>query len=218
MTLGVPVVSAVAAWWLLDEGMSAGQLVGGAIVLGALAVDRRPTPQPRPGRGRARADLTGLHPTAKGAAMQRLSGLDASFLYLETPSSYMHVAGLMILDPSTAPVEWSFDEVRDMYAAAAAPRAAVPATARRGAVRPPSSGVDRGPRLRPRLPSPSHRRALAGRRSARSRRWPRRSSPDRSTGGSRCGRRGSSRASSTATSRCSPRRITPPSTECRATR
>ena len=48
--------------------------------------------------------------------MQRLSGLDASFLYLETPSSYMHVAGLMILDPSTAPVEWSFDQVRDMYA------------------------------------------------------------------------------------------------------
>ncbi|HMK10578.1 MAG TPA: DMT family transporter [Acidimicrobiales bacterium] len=38
MTLGVPVVSAVAAWLLLDEGMSAGQLAGGAIVLGALAV------------------------------------------------------------------------------------------------------------------------------------------------------------------------------------
>jgi drug/metabolite transporter (DMT)-like permease len=37
MTLGVPVVSAVAAWWLLDEGMSAGQLAGAAIVLGALA-------------------------------------------------------------------------------------------------------------------------------------------------------------------------------------
>jgi len=49
--------------------------------------------------------------------MQRLSGLDASFLYLETPSSYMHVAGLMILDPATAPVQWTFDEVRDMYAA-----------------------------------------------------------------------------------------------------
>ncbi len=49
--------------------------------------------------------------------MKRLSGLDASFLYLETPSSYMHVAGLMILDPATAPVQWSFDEVRDMYAA-----------------------------------------------------------------------------------------------------
>ena len=53
----------------------------------------------------------------EGGVMKRLSGLDASFLYLETPSSYMHVAGLMILDPATAPVQWSFDEVRDMYAA-----------------------------------------------------------------------------------------------------
>ncbi len=32
--------------------------------------------------------------------MQRLSGLDASFLQLETPSSHMHVAGLGIFDPS----------------------------------------------------------------------------------------------------------------------
>ncbi len=38
MTLGVPVVSAVAAWVLLDENMTVGQLVGGALVLGALAV------------------------------------------------------------------------------------------------------------------------------------------------------------------------------------
>ncbi len=49
--------------------------------------------------------------------MQRLSGLDASFLYLETPTAYMHVAGLMVLDPVAAPVAWSFDEVRNMYAA-----------------------------------------------------------------------------------------------------
>ncbi len=38
MTLGVPVVSAVAAWWWLGEGMSVGQLIGGAIVLAALSV------------------------------------------------------------------------------------------------------------------------------------------------------------------------------------
>ena len=50
--------------------------------------------------------------------MQRLSGLDASFLYLETPSSYMHVArASWSWIPATAPVQWSFDEVRDMYAA-----------------------------------------------------------------------------------------------------
>ncbi|SRR5580765_1432623 len=35
--------------------------------------------------------------------MQRLTGLDSAFLALETPRSTGHVAGLSILDPSTAP-------------------------------------------------------------------------------------------------------------------
>lgn len=35
--------------------------------------------------------------------MQQLSGLDASFLYLETKNSPMHIASLGIYDPSTAP-------------------------------------------------------------------------------------------------------------------
>jgi len=35
--------------------------------------------------------------------MQQLSGLDASFVYFETPSAPMHVAALTIYDPSTAP-------------------------------------------------------------------------------------------------------------------
>jgi diacylglycerol O-acyltransferase / wax synthase len=35
--------------------------------------------------------------------MQRLTGLDAAFLYMETPTSPMHVAALQILDPSTMP-------------------------------------------------------------------------------------------------------------------
>jgi diacylglycerol O-acyltransferase len=34
--------------------------------------------------------------------VQQLSGLDASFLYLETPNSPMHIGGLTIYDPSTA--------------------------------------------------------------------------------------------------------------------
>src|SRR5260221_5879193 len=49
--------------------------------------------------------------------MQRLTGLDATFLYMETPSAYMHVAGLMVLDPSTIPGGFSFERVRDFYAA-----------------------------------------------------------------------------------------------------
>jgi diacylglycerol O-acyltransferase len=35
--------------------------------------------------------------------MQQLSGLDASFLYLETPNAPMHISGLAIYDQSTAP-------------------------------------------------------------------------------------------------------------------
>jgi WS/DGAT/MGAT family acyltransferase len=48
--------------------------------------------------------------------MQRLTGLDATFLYMETPSAYMHVAGLMILDPSTMPGGFSYEKMRDFYA------------------------------------------------------------------------------------------------------
>ena len=33
--------------------------------------------------------------------MQQLSGQDASFLYLETPTSPMHIGSIMIYDPAT---------------------------------------------------------------------------------------------------------------------
>src|SRR5581483_4734727 len=55
-------------------------------------------------------------PGVETLAMQRLSGLDAAFLYMETPSAYMHVAGLMILDPSTMPEGFSMQRLRDFYA------------------------------------------------------------------------------------------------------
>ncbi len=45
--------------------------------------------------------------------MDRLSGLDASFLYLETPEQLLHVCGLIVLDPSTMPDGYSFDAMRD---------------------------------------------------------------------------------------------------------
>jgi WS/DGAT/MGAT family acyltransferase len=41
--------------------------------------------------------------------VERLSGLDASFLYLETRSMLMQVVGMIEIDPSTVPGGWSFD-------------------------------------------------------------------------------------------------------------
>src|SRR5262245_42688439 len=40
--------------------------------------------------------------------MLRLSGLDASFLYLETSSQLLHVCGLIVVDPSTTKDGYSF--------------------------------------------------------------------------------------------------------------
>ena len=47
--------------------------------------------------------------------MQRLTGLDAGFLSMETGSSPMHVAGLAVFDPSTVPGGWSLEQVKEVY-------------------------------------------------------------------------------------------------------
>ncbi|MGH9297489.1 MAG: wax ester/triacylglycerol synthase domain-containing protein, partial [Acidimicrobiales bacterium] len=44
--------------------------------------------------------------------MQRLSGLDAMFFYMETPSSHMHVTGVYVIEPTETEV--TFDKVRSM--------------------------------------------------------------------------------------------------------
>ena len=46
--------------------------------------------------------------------MERLSGLDAAFLYMETPSLHMHVSMAAVFDPTTVPGGYSFDKVRDL--------------------------------------------------------------------------------------------------------
>lgn len=48
--------------------------------------------------------------------MQRLSGLDASFLYLETPTQPMHVCGVLELDTTTIPGGYSFEKLRTKLA------------------------------------------------------------------------------------------------------
>src|SRR5258706_8733773 len=46
--------------------------------------------------------------------MQRLTGLDATFLYLETPTTHMHVASTAIFDPADVPGGYSFENVKKM--------------------------------------------------------------------------------------------------------
>jgi len=45
--------------------------------------------------------------------VQRLSGLDASFLYLETPSQPLHVCSILEVNTSTVPGGYSFERLRD---------------------------------------------------------------------------------------------------------
>ncbi len=48
--------------------------------------------------------------------MERLTGLDATFLYLETPTHHMHVPMAMVLDPSTMPGGYSFEDIKRFIA------------------------------------------------------------------------------------------------------
>ena len=48
--------------------------------------------------------------------MQRLTGLDATFLYLETPNNHMHVASTAVFDPRDVPEGYSFEKVKEMVA------------------------------------------------------------------------------------------------------
>src|SRR5437763_13701675 len=43
--------------------------------------------------------------------MQRLTGLDATFLYLENPTTLLHVASTAVFDPSAVPGGYSFEKV-----------------------------------------------------------------------------------------------------------
>jgi WS/DGAT/MGAT family acyltransferase len=45
--------------------------------------------------------------------MQRLSGLDATFLYFETPTNHLHVSAVMVFDPATTPGGYSFEKVKE---------------------------------------------------------------------------------------------------------
>jgi diacylglycerol O-acyltransferase len=44
--------------------------------------------------------------------VQRLTGLDAGYLYMETPTLHMHTLKIAVLDPSTVPGGYSFERVK----------------------------------------------------------------------------------------------------------
>jgi diacylglycerol O-acyltransferase len=46
--------------------------------------------------------------------MRRLTGIDATFLYMETASVQPYVASVAVFDPSTVPGGYSFEKVRDL--------------------------------------------------------------------------------------------------------
>lgn len=48
---------------------------------------------------------------------ERMRGIDAAFLSIETPTSPMHTGVLAVLDPTTAPGRWSFESVVAMVSA-----------------------------------------------------------------------------------------------------
>src|SRR5579884_4007106 len=45
--------------------------------------------------------------------MERLNGLDATFLYAETPSNQLHMTGVLVFDPSTMPGGYSYEGMRE---------------------------------------------------------------------------------------------------------
>ena len=159
-------------------------------------------------RSGLRARMTDSRRSATIAAMERLTGLDAGFLYMETPTQHMHTLKIAILDPSTVPGGYSFERVKEVLRE----RLHLLPPFRRRLVEvpfePPPPGVDRGPRLRPRLPRAPRRGARARRPGgARRAHLPDRQPPARPPP-RRSGRSGSSRGSSTATSASWPRSTT----------
>ena len=78
--------------------------------------------------------------------MQRLSGLDAMFLSMETPTNHMHVTGVFVLDPSEAPRGLLVRPGPGHGRPAPESSSAFPAPPRRGALRAGEPALDRGSR------------------------------------------------------------------------
>ena len=92
--------------------------------------------------------------------LDTLSAVDASFLHQEGANTHMHIGGIALLEGPPPAVR----RPARPHPLAPAPRAALPAEARRGAVRPRPLALDRRPVVQPRVPRAPHRAAGAGQR------------------------------------------------------
>ena len=97
--------------------------------------------------------------------VQQLSGLDASFLYLETPNAPMHVGGFAIYDPSDRSRRQTLASGESCATSSSRLHLARAFRQKAGqrAVQPRSPLLGRGRELRPRVSRPAHRAAAAGR-------------------------------------------------------
>ena len=48
--------------------------------------------------------------------MERLSALDATFLYFETSAQHQHVCAVMVVDPSTMPGGYHYEKIKEHIA------------------------------------------------------------------------------------------------------
>ena len=171
---------------------------------------RRPTAQRHAGRGSPAtphcgsfsvASVPSVRSTAaKGGSMKQLSGMDASFLYFETPNAPGHIFSVWIYDQSSAPGgKVTFKGILDHVGS----RLHVSRTFRQRLVEVPLGldhpVLDRGPGLRPRVPRAPHRPSPPGRLAAVLHPGGAAALATARPSHGRCGRCTSSRASTTST-------------------
>lgn len=77
----------------------------------------RPTERPREQTIASGSDSPKNRESERSTSrLSQLGGLDAAFLFAETPTMHLHVCGLLILDTSTMPEDYSYELIRSTFA------------------------------------------------------------------------------------------------------
>src|ERR687896_621872 len=71
---------------------------------------------PSNGAGRGRGPRPGEEATRcrREDDMERMTGLDAGFLYMETPTLHMHTLKIAVVDPASVPGGYSFGRFKEV--------------------------------------------------------------------------------------------------------